>query len=606
MLLQSLLRLITSKRNMSESFLNKIKNSNLSSDIKRKAEMYYKKDQRLSLSKFVQDINRFKTVKNNSKKGGTNQVNVGIGKMPVGMRFALNNGAYQAFVGKLHIQAPTNFNFSPSRQSPGQSSTTIDSPRILYSPVKRRGSANTRLNCPVNNNSSNQITADKKKLGQGSFGVVYEMEDGKAWKVIMNKDLKEDIQNCLVEFAIASQASQSYQARANKAKNTLINVNNDCALYDLGPNFKKSTTFGEQLKLFKVVKPEIEIEVDNDSVLAYEMDVCSGTALEYMKINISDVSFVDRCASLIEKLRGINCIHGDIKLENILYKTSSSSSMSLPLLHDLDTIFVYNSSGLHLKEHPYNRPLLCTPICAHPLFLLYTQAVKQSKNEIELLSYIATNITKHIDLWKLSILSVKNDESVKHFIRMVLCMLDNIYVDSSLTNTKPDGSRYVSSFTELKNSKKIDDVIRDHLQNFDKYALGMSILFHVKNGSFKENVENLKEKAIELIYYSIKFNNNVNVSVSNRGGNSTLINTKRADQKLTFQPTEMATKYTTNEIKAELLEENTRTKLLNIINSVEITPSSLDECNQTILLNFTAGDKLISEEQKDIKDFADT
>jgi serine/threonine protein kinase len=162
-------------------------------------------------------------------------------------------------------------------------------------------------------------------------------------------------------------------------------------------------------------------------------------------------------------------VHGDIKIENILYNEKQV------VLHDFDGVFTYDKSTLfHIDKNqiPYKRNVYMTPLCAHPVYVKYTDAIKTNGE-------LMTNIKKDgfINIWT-KYVTLTGSSLATEISNHVIALLDHFYehgfenfmqnIDEVFTNSKPEENVFGVIF-ELGTG--LPSTIREFRKKYNKGTL---------------------------------------------------------------------------------------------------------------------------------------
>jgi serine/threonine protein kinase len=210
---------------------------------------------------------------------------------------------------------------------------------------------------------------------------------------------------------------------------------------------------------------------------------------------------------MIEHSGKYNFLHGDIKIENILHKISYNDTEVR--LHDFDGVHTYDKATLmHKYEVPSKRNIYMTPLCAHPVFVKYIDALKSCNTLESLVKSLVTHVDGtsggFVDVWG-KYVSLTGSSLASEMAKHVLTILDHFYEDHG------DFESYLKSLDKDQFTK----YIKKQIALFDVYSLGISLLYHYimlkKKNNNNTKIEVLYDKAYELMEMSlVKMNNNNN------------------------------------------------------------------------------------------------
>uniref|UniRef100_A0A6C0BEN5 Protein kinase domain-containing protein n=1 Tax=viral metagenome TaxID=1070528 RepID=A0A6C0BEN5_9ZZZZ len=430
--ISKLLRIITLQKTITRNFLNVIiQDDSIPPSIKRKVILYVNGDRRLSIQKLINDIKKIK------QNGG-----VGVG---------------------VNI-----FNWVKITQ-PLQQPQQPQQPQQIQSVI-------------INNVEFNIGT----KIGEGTFAEVFVDKNVvlKLFKTMSTLDMFTNIKLCITEF-----------------------------LENFTTQF---TSFPKTTNIFMTTHNNIFVEnviVRNESRYGYILDKHHGTLSQLVKqdLNIEVLNKVTDYLTNKNKYRltgkdnknkyrltgkdNINYIHGDIKLENILYTDNS------PYIHDFDGVFVYNEDTLsHIIMTLYTREIYITPLFTHPFFAWYKYHIR-TNNINDIINNMKTEVTNHMLLWKsmCNLNTSSNSSNIRDLQTYIQECLDYIYED------------IYGSFIETlfkKENNLIIDWIKEQLPLFDKYSFGMSLLIYTQiylpnQSENKEKIETLFNLSFEIIKESL-------------------------------------------------------------------------------------------------------
>jgi hypothetical protein len=145
-----------------------------------------------------------------------------------------------------------------------------------------------------------------------------------------------------------------------------------------------------------------------------------------------------------------------------------------------------------------------TPLCAHPVFVKYIDALKSSVSLEKIVNHVMTD--GFVNVWEKHV-SLTGSSLASEMSKHVLMLLDHFYEDYGAFESYL-GSLNVVQFTNY---------IKKQIALFDVYSLGISVLYHYiklkkknKNNN-NSKIEELYDKAYELMEMSlVKINNNSN------------------------------------------------------------------------------------------------
>lgn len=157
-------------------------------------------------------------------------------------------------------------------------------------------------------------------------------------------------------------------------------------------------------------------------------------------------------------------IHGDIKLDNILYDSDKS------YIHDWDGVYLYGNHLLHINEVPYKRGLFMTPVSTHPMMMLYMNIV--NNNDVSetsvLLQKLKSKSNDHLAIWRFLFAATGIANEIKTIFEEVL-----------KKSGYPDGyHETMKAFLESANENTIREWISKQLLHFDLFSMGASIMFY--------------------------------------------------------------------------------------------------------------------------------
>ena len=162
-----------------------------------------------------------------------------------------------------------------------------------------------------------------------------------------------------------------------------------------------------------------------------------------------------------------NCfIHGDVKLDNILYRNHTREYDVK--LHDFDTVYVYDAETLlHDSDKPFKTKMSMTPLSTHPFFMTFTKCLATATNKSELITSLNTFTYDDImNRWKLIIAIVTQNcnpaeiENIKSIIDSLLSLVE----------------RFLDFKTRSGNINV--DWLRNMMQHFDLYSYGASLIVY--------------------------------------------------------------------------------------------------------------------------------
>jgi len=158
-------------------------------------------------------------------------------------------------------------------------------------------------------------------------------------------------------------------------------------------------------------------------------------------------------------------IHGDIKLDNILYNDQQA------YLHDWDGVYVYNVHTLlhieHTHEKGYSREMYATPTSTHPLFFLYKYfATKPDMTTDVLLGNIKKGLKNFMLYWNFTMsMAFKSQEEYK---QKAIAQMKKVLPEEYMTS--------VSQLAEEANNEIVRQWLQAQLERLDLFSLGMSII----------------------------------------------------------------------------------------------------------------------------------
>jgi hypothetical protein len=475
--------------------------TSVSAEVKKKVELYYKGDKRLSVVKF-QDLLK-KRIK--GQKGGGWKIGAVAGE---------NQYVVQA-QGRIidDIQPLIMYPTTPATPSPTVSPFSTPSP----TPPPSENFTYNGVDYTTNN-----------KLGEGAFAEVYEFNQTTNLVVKLFKShsssstILSDTEACINEFISAFLHKIIHTSLPFPTKN----ANGSYAPYNI---FVTQSTTG-------ISSTTLQPPVEKRGYVMRKLDSIKSITKDTFEIALQTIK------NCMENTQSIpfRFIHGDIKIENMLeHATVTPKNI---VMTDMDGVYVYNISTLqHISRKPsYERPIYMTPACTHPILPWYTNKLREGfdfingdysfKNSGMTGMSSVNDKNYHMFNWKIMWAHMGSSTMVQTVKQAIMKVLDKKYEKSG------GYASYVSMILAAENKKLPLEWLRDQLATIDMYSLGASAIFHyikqlyalrsalIKGEGFSEGVPGLLRKlfvfAIDTIHSSL-------ILIPTRGGSSKTIKKKK-------------------------------------------------------------------------------
>jgi hypothetical protein len=509
-----LYRIISGNKNISKPFFNLLlADPLLNNSIKKRIIMYVKKDKRLSIPKFMNDLKNIQkggvgdSCKNN-KEATQFVFKFGVQPGDLNTINQVNEVVFDLCLAKITSLNPQNsskrvsfFTSGPSGPSSSSSGQSIkpDTPNSKKVPPR----ITSRFAIASTKNIQNPIIKGQI-IGSGTYADVYEYKDNQTIKIFKHTINESDLRNinsCIQEF---------YRHCCDKIKNT--------SFIDKSINSSYNDIINANIHLSSV-KPAYYITKFMNG----------GSLKDYLNTIINEHDFDTKlnniCNDVHSKLVNDNFIHGDIKIENILCNIDEKKDITT-FIHDFDTVYVYNPDTLlHVSITPikknaciitpiqqndnnylnsqdinfvesYKRTFAITLLSTHPFFPMFKHCICQEN--INTKEAFITKLTDsiilndHLKRWKymVAFLCSKNDNNsyiLNTTMLEIIDILNECYIDYG------GYEQYIIDV--LSNKDSMEDWIKLQMANFDLYSFGASLYIY---GIVNNNIK-IKEKGKEII-----------------------------------------------------------------------------------------------------------
>jgi serine/threonine protein kinase len=207
-------------------------------------------------------------------------------------------------------------------------------------------------------------------------------------------------------------------------------------------------------------------------------------------------------------------VHGDIKLENIMYEGENT------FIHDWDGVFLYDADTLlHHEEIPYTKGCMLTPSSTHPFLVWYIHTLRNATSQGDLIGKLKGSINNNMQLWKMMFSLGGNSQ--------ILGILEGV-INEKYKNGYDD---FIKNEVFTQSDEVIVDWMKSQLLYCDIFALGISLLFHYiliynfetigLSSIQKEKIEELLNPLYDLAYYCIDESLLTSSSITQKGGGTT-------------------------------------------------------------------------------------